>query len=65
MGATIKPTLFLVRPLTAEAKQWLDANIGYRLIIDGDVPIDHRHVDAVLAGLEEAGFQEGIDFEVR
>jgi hypothetical protein len=35
------------------------------MIIDEDIPIEHRHVDAVLAGLEEVGFQQGIDFEVR
>jgi biopolymer transport protein ExbD len=62
----MRPTAFLVRPFTAEVRQWLNANVDHQLIIDGDVPIDHQHVDAVLAGLEEAGFQEGIvDFEVR
>lgn len=65
LGAAMRPTVFLVRPLTADAMQWLNANVDHPLIIDQDIPIDHRHVDAVLAGLEQAGFQEGIDFEVR
>ena len=56
--------MFLARPLTTEAKQWLDANVDYQLIIDEAIPIDHRHVDAVLAGLEEVGFEEGTDYEV-
>jgi hypothetical protein len=58
------PTLFLVKPKTAKAKQWLEANIDYQLIIDEGIPIDPRHVDEVLAGLQEAGFQESTDFEV-
>jgi hypothetical protein len=38
-------------------RQWLNANVDYQLIVDEDIPIDHQHVDAVLAGLEEAGFE--------
>jgi biopolymer transport protein ExbD len=53
----MRPTVFLVRPLTTEVKQWLDANVDDQLIIDEDIPIEHRHVDAVLAGLKEAGFE--------
>jgi len=56
--------LFLVKPKTVKAKQWLDANIEYQLIIDEGIPIDPRHVDDVLAGLQEAGFKESTDFEV-
>jgi len=58
------PTLLLVRPLTAEVGQWLHANVDYQLIIDEGIPIDHGYIDAVLAGLEEAGFREGTDYEV-
>jgi hypothetical protein len=58
------PTLILIRPLTAEVGQWLNANIEYQLVVDGSIPIDHEHIDAVLAGLEEAGFEEGTDYEV-
>ena len=57
LGAAMRPTVFLVRPLTTEVKQWLDANVDDQLIIDEDIPIEHRHVDAVLAGLKEAGFE--------
>jgi hypothetical protein len=64
MGAAMRPTLFLIKPKRAKAKQWLDANVDYQLIIDEGIPIDHRHVDDVLAGLQEAGFEESTDFEV-
>jgi len=58
------PTLILIRPKTAKAKQWLDANIEHQFVADGGIPIDHEHIDAVLAGLEEAGLEEGTDCEV-
>ena len=64
MGAAVRSPVFLLRPLTTEAKKWLDANVDYQLIIDESIPIEHRHVDAVLAGLEEACFEEGTDYEV-
>jgi len=71
----MRPTAFLVIPLTAEANQWLDTNIDYRmidegipfdhrLIMDEGIPFDHWHIDAILAGLEEAGLEEGADYEV-
>ncbi len=53
----MRPTLFLARPLTTEAKKWLDANVDYQLIIDEGIPIDHRCVDTILGGLKEAGFE--------
>jgi hypothetical protein len=53
----MRPSVFLVRPLTADVKKWLDANIDYQLIIEAGIPIDHRHIDAILAGLKEAGFE--------
>ena len=51
------PSVFLVRPLTAEVKKWLDANVDYQLMINEGIPIDHRHVDGILTGLKEAGFE--------
>ena len=56
MGATMRPTGFLVIPLTAEANQWLDTNIDYRMM-DERIPFDHQHVEAIPAGLKEAGFK--------
>jgi hypothetical protein len=60
----MRPSFFLARPLTAGARHWLEENIEYQLIIDEAIPIDQRHFDAIFAGLEEAGFKEGIDYEV-
>jgi hypothetical protein len=60
----MRPTVFLVRPLTAKAKQWLDANVDHQLIIDEGILIDHQHVLDVFAGLQEAGLEESTDFEV-
>jgi predicted HicB family RNase H-like nuclease len=59
----MRPSVFL-GPLTTETKKWLDANVDYQSIIDEGIPIDHRHVDALLAGVEEAGFEEGTDHGV-
>ena len=53
----MRPSVFLVRPLTAEVKKWLDANVDYQLMINEGIPIDYRHVDGILAGLKEAGFE--------
>ena len=75
MGATMRPTGFLVIPLTAEANQWLDTNIDYRmmderipfdhrLIMDEGIPFDHWRIDGILAGLKEAGLEEGADYQV-
>ena len=63
MGAVMRSVAFLVIPLTAEANQWLDANIDYRMIDEG-IPNDHCPIDAILAGMEEAGLEEGADYEV-
>jgi hypothetical protein len=63
MGAVMRPTAFLVIPFTAEANQWLDANIDNRLMHEG-IPFDHSDIEAILAGLEEAGLAEGVDYEV-
>ena len=60
----MRPTFFLARPLTAEAKHWLEENINYQLIIDEAIPIDLRHFDAIFAGLEDASFKEGTDYAV-
>jgi hypothetical protein len=71
----MRPTGFLVIPLTAEANQCLDANIEYRmideripfdhgLIKDEGIPIDHWRIDGILAGLKQAGLEEGADYEV-
>jgi hypothetical protein len=71
----MRPTAFLVIPFTAEANQWLDANIDnrlmhegipfdHRLILGGGIPNDHTDIEAILAGLEEAGLAEGVDYEV-
>ena len=60
----MRPSVFLVRPLTTETKKWPDANVDYQSIIAEGIPIDHRHVDAVLAGVEEADFEEGTDHGV-
>jgi hypothetical protein len=60
----MRPTFFLGRPLTAEAKHWLEETIAYQLIIDEAIPIDRRHLGAIFAGLEEARFKEGTDYEV-
>jgi hypothetical protein len=64
VGAAVRSPVFLIRPLTTETKKWLDANVDYQSIIDEGIAIDHRHVDAVLAGVEEAGFEEGTDHGV-
>ena len=53
----MRPGVFFVRPLTAEVKKWLDANVDYQLMINEGIPIDYRHVDGILAGLNEAGFE--------
>ena len=63
-GAAMRHNFFLVKPKTAKARQWLDANVDYQLIIDEGILIDHRHVLEVFAGLQEAGFEESTDFEV-
>ena len=60
----MRHNFFLVKPKTAEAKQWLDANVDYQLIIDEGILIDHRHVLDVFAGLQEAELEESTDFEV-
>jgi hypothetical protein len=60
----MRDNFFLVKRKTAKAKQWLVANVDYQLIIDEGIPIDHLHVLAVLAGLQEAGLEESTDFEV-
>ena len=61
----MRPTVFLLRPTTARAKAWVEQNVHHEMTIDGGIPIDPRHIDAVLIGLEEAGLQEDIDYEVR
>jgi hypothetical protein len=64
MGAAMKHSLFLIKPKKTKPKQWLDANVDYQLLIEEGIPIDHRHVLDVLAGLQEAGLEESTDFEV-
>jgi hypothetical protein len=60
----MRPSVFLVRPLTFEVRHWLNPNVDYQLIIDEGILIDRRHVLDVFAGLQEAGLEESTDFEV-
>ena len=50
-------SLFLIRPVSPNGKQWLDENVGDEntLIFGGAVVCEPRYVEAIMDGAIEAG----------
>lgn len=61
------PTIYLLRPLTGAAKKWIEDQVvfdTYQQTPHGGVAVEHGYIDSIVAGLVEAGFEQGKDFEV-
>ena len=58
--------MYLVRPLTDKAKNWVDENVqleGWQWLGDG-FGVDHHYVEALVEGMIGDGLEAGADFEV-
>jgi hypothetical protein len=55
-------SLFLIRPLSTEAQQWLDENVGDEntLTFGGAVVCEPRYVDAIVYGAVQAGLMVSL-----
>lgn len=47
--------LFLLRPVTTDAAEWLDENVGVDSTWSGAVPVQPRYLQHLLRGVHEAG----------
>ena len=56
-------TVYLVDPKTDEADVWL-RNHTDGVWMGTALAVEHRYIEDLVGGLEEAGFQRGEDFEV-
>jgi hypothetical protein len=59
------PSVFLIRPLTAQCDDWLTENVSDDAMYLGrSLAVEHRYVEDLVMGLRENGFMPGKDFEV-
>jgi len=57
-------TIYLLFPLTKQAKEWIDERVDYELTWAGGIVIEHRYVAPIIEMLVKAGFKRGQDFEL-
>jgi hypothetical protein len=60
-------TLYVLRPITNEAKDWIKSYVnapGYMKWGDA-ILVEHRFVDDIVGGMLNAGLKGGGDFTVR
>jgi hypothetical protein len=48
-------SIFLVQPLTADVRDWLDSNTE-GMWYGGALVVEHRYIEALVAGMVEEGF---------
>ena len=61
----LRPTVYLVRPLSPEGEEWLDENTpddAPRL--GNSLAVEWRYIDDILSGMLLDGLVAGVDFEV-
>lgn len=61
----MKPSVYLIRPLTDQCREWLEGNLEYKDTYAGGVPIEYRYLQDILEGMAAEGFKPEKDFEVR
>lgn len=49
-------TIALLMPISAAAKQWIDDYVEALSWLGHAVAIEHRYIDNIMAGVNEAGF---------
>lgn len=52
-------TVFLVKPLTDAARQWVDANFSLESWqwFGGGFAVEHRYIADIVSGIKEAGLE--------
>jgi len=59
-------TVYLLRALNEKAQEWLDEHVQYEdwQLLGRGIGIEHRYVAEIIEGLNDAGFELGVDYEL-
>jgi len=57
-------TVYMLKPISDQCRQWCEDNIDHNYPWSGTIPVEHRYLNDILSGLLDAGFKQGIDFEI-
>lgn len=50
-------SIFLLTPVSADAREWVEANLGDEITTWGDsVVVEHRYIQAIIDGLTSEGY---------
>lgn len=49
-------SIYLVRPVTAEASEWLHATAPDAQWLGNSLAVEHRYITDVIAAIQDAGF---------
>jgi len=56
------PTVYIIRPITTQAQEWMDENVPDATYAMGGVVVEHRYMPDLWAGIREAELE--TQFEV-
>jgi hypothetical protein len=56
-------TIWLFRPLTDAAKDWINENVGESLWWCDSLACEHRYAPDLLGGMQDDGLIVGVDYE--
>lgn len=57
-------SVYLVLPISPTFMEWAMENIDTPITFAGGIPVGHRFMEELLAGMDMAGFVESEDYEI-
>lgn len=57
-------TVYILVPLSREAKEWVEENVSYEMTLGEGIPVEWRFIDDIVEALRREGFERGKDFAV-
>lgn len=58
------PTVYFIDPLTEAAKEWIKENVVDQNYDEGLLSVEHRYIEDIVEGMQEAGLRLNEDFRV-
>ena len=58
-------TVYFIVPLTESAKEWIKENVVDQSYEEGELAVEHRYIEDIVEGMQEAGLTLNEDFWVR
>jgi hypothetical protein len=59
-------TLYVLYPLSREAKEWVDEHVHYEnyQMVGNGIGVEHRYIDPIVGAMLEEGLKYSEDFTV-